>query len=128
LFEFEQGGATKENESEQNFASFWQFYPKRVGKLAAEKAFQRAIDAGHRPEAILTGARAYAAERANESERYTKHPATWLSGGCWLDEHAPANGGVIIDELGNEIAQRPKPNGGPKSHYQIALEMNARDE
>jgi hypothetical protein len=28
----------------------------------------------------------YAAERAGQPPKYTKHPATWLKGGCWADE------------------------------------------
>lgn len=32
----------------------------------------------------------YAAQRDDEDPRFTKHPATWLQGKCWLDEPGPA--------------------------------------
>jgi hypothetical protein len=74
---------------EEAFGRFWAAYPRRVAKLAARKAFAAAIKQGADPEAVIAGATRYAAERANQPPRYTKHPATWLNGGCHEDEAAP---------------------------------------
>jgi len=74
------------------FADFWRAYPRRVAKGAARKAFAKAIKNGVEPAAIIEAARRYAAERAGEEARFTKHPSTWLNGECWDDEPV-ANGG-----------------------------------
>lgn len=69
------------------FEEFWTTYPKRVAKDAAAKAYASAL---HRatPEQILNGARAYRNDgpRQRAEPKFTKHPATWLNGGCWNDE------------------------------------------
>jgi hypothetical protein len=74
-----------------DFAAFYDAYPRHVGKAAAEKAFAKAVRGGAGrpavpPSVILAGAKRYADERANQDPQYTKHPATWLNAGCWADE------------------------------------------
>ena len=74
----------------EGFASFWQAYPRRVAKGAAEKAYHRIIRAREATEAeLLAGAMRYAAQRDGEDPLFTKHPATWLNGKCWTDEPPP---------------------------------------
>lgn len=69
------------------FAAFWQAYPRRVAKGAAEKVYQRIIRNREATEAeLLAGAMRYAAQRDGEEPQFTKHPATWLNGKCWTDE------------------------------------------
>ena len=72
-------------EASEAFERFWAIYPRRVSKLAALKAWDKALKEASADQ-IITGARRYAAERQDENPKYTKNPATWLSGGCWLDE------------------------------------------
>jgi hypothetical protein len=72
--------------STQDFESFWQVYPKRVGRLQAEKSYSRIVSSGISADVLVAGAGRYAAERAGDDPRFTKHPATWLNGGCWTDE------------------------------------------
>lgn len=68
-----------------SFDDFWAVYPRRIAKLTARKAWDKALK--HSPEQeILDGARRYAVERRDEDRQFTKHPATWLNGGCWMDE------------------------------------------
>ena len=75
----------------EGFAAFWQAYPRRVAKGAAEKAYRRIIRDREATEAeLLAGAMRYAAQRDGEDPRFTKHPATWLNGKCWTDE-TPTN-------------------------------------
>jgi hypothetical protein len=83
------------------FARFWAVYPKRVAKEAARKAFAKAVEGVGNADILIAGAQRYAAERQGEPPRYTKHPATWLNGGCWEDE---APGVPVIDEAGNVVA------------------------
>jgi hypothetical protein len=89
------------------FGRFWAAYPKHVGKLAAEKAFAKALKLAD-AEALIAGAKRYAAERAGQDPKFTKNPATWLRDGCWTDEPAAsANGPPIIDNVTGDIIEPP---------------------
>lgn len=70
--------------SPKGFDEFWATYPRRVEKLAAQRAYVRARG-NATEEQILHGAQKYAHERAGKDRVYTKHPATWLNAGCWMD-------------------------------------------
>jgi hypothetical protein len=70
----------------QQFADFWQAYPRKVGKHAAQLAYAKAIAAGDCPIALLTAAQAYARERDGEQPAYTMHAARWLRDKRYLDE------------------------------------------
>lgn len=64
------------------FGRFWQAYPRKVGKGAAEKAWKSALSRAS-PEQILD-----AVQRAewHGNPRFIPHPATWLNQHRWLDE------------------------------------------
>ena len=69
----------------EGFTEFWILYPRRVAKLAAIKAYEKALK--HADAATINqGAYRYHRERANENPQYTAHPATWLNAGRWMDE------------------------------------------
>jgi hypothetical protein len=109
------------------FDDFWRAYPKRVAKEAARKAYGKAIERGATPAALLAGAQRYAAERKDQDPKYTKHPATWLNGGCWEDE---LPGGAVIDQEGNVLAiQQPPPQRPRRTGFAaIADEMIEENE
>lgn len=67
---------------------FWQAYPRRVAKLAALKALDKARARGDVPWAKLIGAIARYTTWLKEPgwRPEPKHPATWLNNGCWDDE------------------------------------------
>jgi hypothetical protein len=70
---------------------------------------------------MIAGAQTYAVLRQNEDARYTKHPATWLNGGCWNDE-MPS--GAVIDQDGNLVeVERPRRSDGPKTWAEAAEEL-----
>lgn len=69
------------------FDEFWKVYPRRVAKQAAMKAYKRALKLVP-PDTILRGAERYAEKRRGEDINFTKHPTTWLNGGCWDDDLA----------------------------------------
>lgn len=86
LTALETGNRTKVRQDFE-FEAFWAKYPKRVGKKAAQKAFQ---NAQNRPQIddLLE-----AIDRAMKSEQWRKdggqfipNPATWLNQGRWDDE------------------------------------------
>lgn len=66
------------------FAEFWEVYPKRVAKVAAQRAWAKALKRATAAE-IIAGAVAYRDDR-NRTSQFTAHPATWLNGGRWDDE------------------------------------------
>ena len=68
------------------FEQFWNAYPKKVGRKAAQKAFQNAQD---RPR-INDLLAAIATQRASpqwlkDGGQFIPHPATWLNQGRWAD-------------------------------------------
>lgn len=77
--------------TDDGFERFWQAYPRKVGKLAARKAYAVAVRkvAGPDPPGLLIEA----VERAKPfwtDPRFIPHPATWLNQGRWDDEPEPA--------------------------------------
>ena len=69
---------------EAEFDEFWNHYPRRIGKLAAQRAYVTARKRAT-PDAILAGVMAYKQTMPQE-ERFRPHPATWLNQGRWMDE------------------------------------------
>jgi len=67
------------------FADFWNVVPRKEGKDNAQRSYAKALKQAS-PEDIIDGMRRYAESRAGEDPKYTKHPATWINGGCWKDE------------------------------------------
>lgn len=89
-----------ESESESNvraaredlFDNFWQNYPKKVGKQAAQKAWDKL-----KPDEKLVETMLLALENQNKSAQWLKdggqyipNPATWLNQERWNDELPPA--------------------------------------
>lgn len=75
---------------DEHFEGFWSAYPRRIGKAAARRAWEKAMKVTT-PEVI--GAALRAAEWP-EDPQYIPHPATWLNQGRWDDQPAP----VILKE------------------------------
>ncbi|MBR7010022.1 MAG: hypothetical protein IKI02_03805 [Oscillospiraceae bacterium] len=69
----------------EDFERFWQVYPRKVGKQAARKAFDRVGVPVERLLAALERQRADPQWR-RENGRYIPHPVTWLNQGRWEDE------------------------------------------
>jgi hypothetical protein len=75
----------KKDSPPSGFDDWWNQYPRHVSKPAALRAYATAIKNGASPVELLNGAMRYAAERQDQEEKYTKHPATWLNNRCWED-------------------------------------------
>lgn len=80
----EQGQAPVQPNRPDPFDDFWQTYPRKVKKLAARKAWDKALKFA-KPEAIIEGARRYR-DDPQRSDQFTAHPTTWLNAGSWMDE------------------------------------------
>lgn len=72
----------RSEDSESGFARFWQFYPRKVGKGQARRAWHGAL----RKTTEETIFRALELQKFDSRERFQPHPATWLNGERWLDE------------------------------------------
>lgn len=70
-----------------DFEEFWSHYPRRVGKLAARRAYERARKTA-RCDEIIAGVMRYLLRMPDE-EKFRPHPATWLNQGRWMDEDTP---------------------------------------
>lgn len=93
------------------FEDFWRTYPRRVGKIAAEKAYAKALAAGTTPDELIAGASFYAMEKKLSDPKYIKHPATWLNDGCWQDEPDPAYKPPVIGAPSEAASAAPPPIG-----------------
>lgn len=75
--------------SAADFATFWARYPKRLGanpRVAAEKAYAKAIKAGADPAAILHGVERLTVEQRKDiGTPYIPQAVTWLNQERWKD-------------------------------------------
>ena len=73
----------KDNKKEytSEFESFWNEYPRKIGKQDAAKTFQKVVKAGGDPEEIILCARNYKTQcdRLKTEIQYIKHPKTFLN-------------------------------------------------
>lgn len=78
--------------AQDRFAEFWQAYPRKVAKPAAEKAWRKVAGEA---DAILAGLkRASGCEQwAKDGGQFIPHPATWLNGRRWEDAPEPVSAG-----------------------------------
>lgn len=83
------------------FEIFWNVYPRKVAKKAAEVAFLKA--AKHTPVATIISAAARYAKDENRVEAYTAHPATWLNAHRWLDDPLPVREKSLDEKKAEEL-------------------------
>jgi len=66
------------------FDRFWQLYPKKVGKLAAQRLWQR-LKPDDEVQRQIETALVWQMPRWRDF-KFIPHPATWLNQGRWMDE------------------------------------------
>lgn len=74
---------------DSQFEEFWNYYPKRVDKGAALRAFRKAVK-NHDVKEIIQGAIYYAADINLPDKQFIKNPATWLNAEAWNNGPLPA--------------------------------------
>lgn len=81
---------TKEEKvyADSYFETFWEAYPRKVGRQAAYRAFISVLVAND-PLVIIAGAQRYAADPNLPVKQYIPYPATWINRHGWLDEALP---------------------------------------
>lgn len=69
------------------FSEFWALYPRKTSKIAAERAWAKAVKAVD-PAIIIAAIPAAVAQWKREQRPLDKvpYPATWLNNGSWEDE------------------------------------------
>ena len=97
--------------SAQHFDAWWQQYPRRVAKIAAEKAYRLSLAAVCKNKRLdQAGAVAFlqsrvrtfaASDKGRGDPQYIPHPATWLNQGRYDDE----------DQAWTASGGNGKPNG-----------------
>lgn len=73
----------------KGFEAFWAAYPRKEGKLAAAKAFEKAVKVIGAPDAaerLAQAAGAFAKAVAGKEPQYIAHASRWLNAGRWEDE------------------------------------------
>jgi len=94
-----------------SFDQFWACFPRRVAKLAAKKAYDKALKQTTHQE-IMAGVERYAFHTRNTEHQFIKHPASWLNAGCWEDELQdqrtiiPSQNMTNLDRLEQDLAER----------------------
>lgn len=69
-----------------DFDRFWELYPRKVGKIAARKAWEKITN----PDDVIEGVNRLLADPNRPSLEFLPHPSTWLNEGRWEDEPYPA--------------------------------------
>lgn len=81
--------SNKEHTSKSDaFDEVWAKYPRKQGKQAAFKAYEKALNDGISQAEILNGVERYAewCSATGQDKRYIKHGSTWFNQRCWDDE------------------------------------------
>jgi hypothetical protein len=73
---------------EFHFEEFWSYYPKKVDKGAAIRAFRKAAKTQDLKE-IIEGAKRYAEDPNLPEKQFIKNPATWLNAESWNNGPLP---------------------------------------
>jgi hypothetical protein len=72
----------------EQFEAFWRTFPRRVGKGAARKAYEKAIKIAP-PDEIMTGLAKQLEYLESRPMEFRPHPSTWLNQERWSDEPQP---------------------------------------
>jgi hypothetical protein len=87
------------------FDTFWQAYPRHVGKLAAMKAYAKALRLAS-AEQILAGVEVY--KRIKPPYADWAHASSWLNAGRWMDE-PDAQPAARRPQATQHVGQGPSP-------------------
>ena len=74
--------------SDSGFDTFWSYYPKKVDKGAAIRAFRKAVK-DEAVAVIIEGAQRYADDPNLPDKQFIKNPATWLNAEAWNNGPLP---------------------------------------
>jgi len=90
------------------FEDFYKLYPRKVGRAAARKAWEKLSD-DDQTKAMSVLEHKY--EWATTEMRYIPHPATWLNGRRWEDDILPELRGSNEVRSIPDVGMRTLPEG-----------------
>ena len=72
----------------ESFAQFWALYPRKVGKEAARKAWDKLKLTNELFDSLVQalGAQCLTTDWLKDDGRFIPHPSTWINGKRWEDE------------------------------------------
>jgi hypothetical protein len=74
--------------SDSQFEEFWRYYPKKVDKGAALRAFRKAAKTQDL-DLVIEGARRFSQDPNLPEKQFIKNPATWLNAESWNNGPLP---------------------------------------
>lgn len=104
-------GSYAQDELERLFDSFWQKYPRHVGKSKARQVFVKLLETGTDAQDLIAGAERLAADPNLPPMQYVPHATTWLNREGWNDDPYPERQLSIAERkflAEEEAAQRAK--------------------
>lgn len=96
--------------SDTDFDTFWETYPRRVGKAKAKATFLK-LDKELLPQ-IMEKLEEYSQSEQWQNPKYIPHPTTWLNQGRWEDE-------VIGETLEDEINRMKDVHGDNTAWFRL---------
>jgi len=87
------GRSRRDQGSDPDFATWWGRYPKKVGKIAAEKCFAKARKAGASIDDLTTGLAPWLSYWGDSELRFVPDASRWLREERWRER--PATGKVV---------------------------------
>ena len=75
-----------QEERDKQFDAFWSVYPRKVGKGAARKAFDKIPKSAWPKLVPAVEQQKQSTQWRRDGGQYVPHPATWLNQGRWEDE------------------------------------------
>jgi len=73
---------------DSEFQEWYKDYPRKIGRGNALRNYKSARKKASQQQ-LLDGLKRYVVECKGKEVAFIAHPATWLNGERWLDEHAP---------------------------------------
>lgn len=84
----------------EQFEFFWSTYPRRIGKGAARKSFEKALKLATFEE-IMAGLRGQLSYYSAKEQQFIPHPSTWLNQERWADDPQPSRPQPMQRRQGN---------------------------
>lgn len=80
----------KNKDISKEFELLWKYYPRKIGKPKALKAYERARKGGTTFEEVKIGIELYCKQIVAQKTaiEYIKHGSTWFNNECWNDEYS----------------------------------------
>lgn len=103
-----------DSQTPDRFDEFWDAYAYKVGRKKAVTAYRAALKKpGINADLLIAAAAAYIGWQVSEGKhpKFTKHPATWLSGEHWTDERVA----------------RPQPPTRMQEHLSLVQQLAAEE-